>query len=94
MFAETDEIAGLCLEGEFDLANAPQIIEEAERLVADEKQLILDLSEATFIDSSVIHALLRVGAEAKPPVALKHLQYLRNSELGVAGCFERIVAGL
>ena len=85
MFAETAEIAGLCLEGEFDLANAPQIIEEAERLVADEKQLILDLSEATFIDSSVIHALFRVGAEAKKNGRVVVLQ------LGTAAIVERVI---
>jgi anti-anti-sigma regulatory factor len=69
VLAETDQIAALCLEGEFDLANAPQIIEEGERLPADDKQVILDLSDATFIDSSVIQALSRLGAEAMKTVA-------------------------
>ena len=85
VFAETDGIAGLCLEGEFDLGNAPQIIEEAERLLADEKQVILDLSEATFIDSSVIHALFRVGAEAKKSGRHVVLQ------LGTAAIVERVI---
>ena len=64
MFAETDEIAVLCLEGEFDLANAPQILEEGGRLLADDKQLILDLSDATFIDALVIDAVSRLGTDA------------------------------
>ena len=64
VLAETDDISALCLEGEFDLSNAPQILEEGERLLADGKQLILDLSDATFVDSSVIHALFRLGAAA------------------------------
>ena len=85
VFAETDEIAGLCLEGEFDLANAAQIIEEGERLLADDKQVILDLSDATFIDSSVIHALFRVGAEARNKGRVVVLQ------LGTAAIVERVI---
>ena len=65
VLAETDEITAVCLQGEFDMANASQIIEEGERLLAADQQVIFDLSEATFIDCSVIHALARVGAEAK-----------------------------
>jgi anti-anti-sigma factor len=61
--AETDEIAALSLEGDFDLANASRIVEEGERLLAD-KHLIVDVSEATFIDSTVIEALLRLHEEA------------------------------
>ena len=84
VFAETDEISALCLEGEFDLANAPQIIEEGERLLAD-KQVILDLSDATFIDSSVIQALLRLGAEARKNGRVVVLQ------LGTAAIVERVI---
>lgn len=85
VFAETDEIAGLCLEGEFDLANASQIFEEGERLLADENQVIVDLSNATFIDSSVINALFRVGAEAKKNGRVVVLQ------LGTAAIVERVI---
>jgi anti-sigma B factor antagonist len=85
VLAQTDQIAALCLEGEFDLANAPQIIEEAERLLADDKQVILDLSEATFIDSSVIHALFRVAAEARKTGRVVVLQ------LGTAAVVERVI---
>lgn len=85
VFAETDEIAALCLEGEFDLGNAPRIIEEGERLLADDKQVILDLSDATFIDSSVIQALSRVGAEARKNGRVVVLQ------LGTAAIVERVI---
>ena len=85
VLAETHEIAALCLAGEFDLANASQIIEEAERLLSDDKQLILDLSEATFIDSSVIQALSRVGAEARKNGGVVVLQ------LGTAAIVERVI---
>lgn len=85
VFAETDEIAALCLAGEFDLANAQQIIEEGERLLADDKQIIVDLSDATFIDSCVIHALFRVGAEARTNGRVVVLQ------LGTAAIVERVI---
>jgi anti-anti-sigma factor len=85
VFAETDEIAVLCLEGEFDLANAPQIIERGERLLADDKQLILDLSDATFIDASVIDALSRLGAHASKNGRTVVLQ------LGTAPIVERVI---
>jgi anti-anti-sigma factor len=85
VFAETNEIAVLCLEGEFDLANAPQIIEQGERLLADDKQLILDLSDATFIDASVIDALSRLGAEASKNGRTVVLQ------LGTAPIVERVI---
>ena len=85
VFAETDEIAGLRLEGEFDVATAPQIFEQCERLLADDKQVILDLSDATFFDSSVIHALFRLGAVARKNGRLVVLQ------LGTAAVVERVI---
>ena len=85
VFAETDEIAGLHLEGEFDMANAPLIIEQGERLLADDKQLIVDLSDATFIDSSVVTALFRLGAVARKNGRVIVLQ------LGTAAIVERVI---
>lgn len=85
VLAETDEVAALCLEGEFDLANAPQITEQAEDLLADAKQVILDLSDATFVDASVIHALFRVAAEARKTGRVVVLQ------LGTASVVERVI---
>lgn len=57
--AETDEIVAVCLKGDFDLANAPALGDEVDRAVKTGNNLIFDLSEATFIDSSVITVLLR-----------------------------------
>ena len=57
VFPETDEIVAICLEGEWDMANTPRLVEESERVLTSERHLILDLSQATFIDSSVIGAL-------------------------------------
>jgi anti-anti-sigma factor len=61
---ETDDIVALCLEGEFDMANSPRLNEEIDRAITDGKHLILDLSQATFIDSSVINALFRARKNA------------------------------
>jgi anti-anti-sigma factor len=82
--AETEEIVALCLEGDFDLANASQIIEEGERLLGA-RHLILDLGRATFIDSAVIHALFQVAAEAKRRRRVVVLQ------LGTAAIVERLI---
>lgn len=56
---ETEEILAVSLEGEFDLTNAPCLSDEIERALDRGNGLIVDLSEATFIDSSVIHVLMR-----------------------------------
>ena len=57
--AETDEIDAVCLEGDFDLANASVLGAVVDRVLETGNSLIFDLSEATFIDSSVIDVLLR-----------------------------------
>jgi ABC-type transporter Mla MlaB component len=61
---ETGEIVALCLEGDFDLTNAPALGDEIDRALERGKGLILDLSEATFIDSSVINVLVRASKAA------------------------------
>jgi anti-anti-sigma factor len=53
------------LDGEFDVVEAPKILEQADRLLDDDKHLIIDLSAARFIDSAVIHALFRTDANAR-----------------------------
>lgn len=56
---EADDILTVCLEGEFDLRSAPMLGEELDRGLESKKDLILDLSQATFVDSSVIQTLFR-----------------------------------
>jgi anti-anti-sigma factor len=56
---ETDAIVAISLEGEWDMANAPLLTEQTQRALADDNHLILDLSHATFIDSSTINALIK-----------------------------------
>ena len=60
---ETDAIVAVCLEGDFDLTNAQALGEQLDRALGSGNGVIVDLSEATFVDSSVIHVLVR-GAKA------------------------------
>jgi anti-anti-sigma factor len=53
----TDGIVAVCLEGEFDIANVSVLTDELGNALAGDDDLILDLSETTFIDSSIIQAL-------------------------------------
>jgi anti-sigma B factor antagonist len=80
---ETDNIVAISLEGEFDRANSFLISEQAEQALDEDKHLILDLSEATFIDSSTIHALVQAQN-----AAAKHGQII-VLQLGTAATVER-----
>ena len=60
----TDEIVALDLEGEFDISAAPDVAVHAKRAIDAGKHLILNLSDVTFIDSSMIHALFAAEAAA------------------------------
>lgn len=82
---ETDEIVAVCLEGEFDMANARTVGEEIDRTLQSGKDLILDLSEATFIDSSLTDVLIRAvtaGREKEQAIVL---------QLGTAAIVERVL---
>jgi anti-anti-sigma factor len=63
--AVTDTITALDLEGEIDIALSPQLIEHAQRVLTSSKHLIINLSDTTFIDSSVIHALFTSDTAAQ-----------------------------
>jgi anti-anti-sigma factor len=82
---EADDIVVLTLEGDFDLANAPKLGEQLDRVLEANKDLILDLSEVTFIDSSVINELFRAARVAKESGQTAVLQ------LGTAPNVERIL---
>jgi anti-anti-sigma factor len=59
----TDGIIAVSLEGEFDLANAPALREQIDSVLETGNDLIVDLSHASFIDSSIIGVLFH-GAKA------------------------------
>jgi len=62
---ETDDVVALCVEGEFDMTNSSLIAMRGEEVLGAGKHLILDLSEATFIDSHVVHALFTIASRAR-----------------------------
>ena len=70
-----DGIAALDLEGEFDLTAADAIVEQAEEILAAGKHLIVNLSGATFIDSSTIQALFKADAAARKAGRVVVLQF-------------------
>lgn len=82
----SDGIVAICLDGEFDLRNTPTIDDEIDRTLETGKGLILDMSDATFIDSSVIHVLVRASKAASGPGQAIVLQ------LGTAAIVERVLA--
>jgi anti-anti-sigma factor len=83
---EAADIVSLYLAGEFDAFNAPEIIDHALRALAADKHLVLDLSDTTFIDASVIGALVTIQAAADDQGRRAVLQ------LGTAPIVERVVA--
>jgi anti-anti-sigma factor len=83
---EADAIVVFALEGEFDRHNAPTLGEQLDQALETRKDLILDLSQVTFIDSSVINQLFRAAHVAKESGQTAVLQ------LGTAPLVERILA--
>lgn len=83
--SETAQIVAVCLEGDFDLTNAPALDSQINRSLDGGTDLILDLSEASFIDSSVIHVVVRAAQSAG---ARKQTIVL---QLGTAAIVERVI---
>lgn len=54
---------GLRLEGEFDVANAPELAAAIGDLAAEEGPMVVDMSGVTFMDTAGLHALVR-GAQS------------------------------
>jgi len=86
MVDATDGIVALDLEGEFDIDSAPTILEHANEVLAAGKNLIVNLSGATFIDSSVVHALFKADEGAKGAGRVFVLQF------GTHAAVERVLS--
>jgi anti-sigma B factor antagonist len=91
---ETEGIVAISLEGEFDLANSTLIREQAERALDDQNHLIINLSQATFIDSSTIHTLVQThnGAVERGQVVVLQLATATAVErvLEIAGIVQHL----
>lgn len=61
---QATDVVSLALVGEFDMANAADIRTEGDEALRRGNHLILDLTHATFVDSSAIAALFAVAKRA------------------------------
>ncbi len=82
---EAGDIVVLSFEGEFDRWNALNVGEHLDQALETGKDLVLDLSEITFLDSSVINELFRAAQAARGSGQVAVL------ELGAAPFVERIL---
>ena len=53
------EVGVFKLAGDFDMANAAELEAALNECLREQRGIVLDLSEATFIDSSIIHVFVR-----------------------------------
>ncbi len=60
------DIAIVSLVGEHDLSTSDELLNQLESLVRGREAVIVDLSAAEFIDSSVLNSLVRVSKLAQP----------------------------
>jgi anti-sigma B factor antagonist len=82
---EGDAIVAICMEGEIDLINAPELLQYAEQAIELHRHLVFDLSDATFLDSSAIHAMITARAHAENAGCITVLQ------MGTAATVERAI---
>lgn len=61
-------VVALC--GEHDLSTVPALQAELEPVLATSPNVVVDLSEATFIDSSIVGALFRTATPAGRVIAI------------------------
>ena len=54
----------VAINGEHDLSTAPSLRSRLQQLIADGDPVVVDLSAATFIDSSILGALLQASRDA------------------------------
>jgi anti-sigma B factor antagonist len=81
-----ERVAAINLEGDCDMATAPLVEGHVARLLDEHKRLIINLSDATFIDSSIVRALFDADAAARRN---GHVVVL---EFGTTAVVERVLA--
>lgn len=70
---QVDGAVAVRLRGEHDLHSAPNVMRAIEPLLGDRRPVLIDLLDTTFVDSSILHALLtanRRAAAAGVPLGL------------------------
>ena len=82
----SDDTIALELDGEFDMDAAPELLEHAERALQAGKNLIVNLSDATFIDFMIVHTLFRAEERAAGAGRVLILQF------GTDAAVERVLS--
>ena len=82
---ETEHVVAVCLEGDLDRTSAAALDAAIDGALQSGNDLILDLSEASFIDSSVIQSVVRAAQSSGRTHQAIVLQ------LGTAPLFERVL---
>ncbi len=77
------DLAVLRVAGEVDLHVADALVGEAVALDAD--RLVIDLADVTFIDSSGLHALLRIHRHVAGALTLRNVTPVTARVLELAG---------
>ena len=85
-------VAVIEVDGEHDLNNAPRFRDEVERLQAERAAVVVDLAKATFVDSSMLAALLDARRRAEEKDLGFAVNLPEDSEVGVRRVIE--VTGL
>jgi anti-sigma B factor antagonist len=60
-----DSVAVVAMHGEHDLNDAAELREQLDSLLREGRAVVVDLAEATFVDSSILAVLLEVMNDAK-----------------------------
>ena len=82
---EADGVVAVCAEGDFDLTNASALDDKIQSALDAGDGLILDLSKATFIDSSIINVVVDAAQTAGSRKQTVVLQF------GTAAVVERVL---
>lgn len=79
----------LWLSGELDLAEVDAFTEAARGNVDGQREVVLELSDLTFLDSSGIRAILQFASEVPHPIVLRNPSETVRKVLSIAGVDER-----
>lgn len=87
--------AALCLQGEIDMATAPQLAAALRRLAKVTKSVVLDFSNVAFMDSSGLNVLVAARNDAERPMDVR----IRNASpdivrtIRISGLVEFLLEG-
>jgi anti-anti-sigma factor len=84
-----DEEGVLWLAGDFDMAEADRFLEMAAATVDAQREVILECSRLTFLDSSGIRAILRLASQTAGSVVIRNPCPPVSTVLTIAGLDER-----